>query len=175
MSRTSQGPSLFEWLFKRRVPRELRLHAAVRSLAVAAILAAVLPRVAAASEEERNRCGCYRDPNGACFCAKKATCGCPGECEPRGCEEKRDKDIQKEIEAETKKAEESGRQQAVSKDEESVSPNAPTPPKPAPAHQRLSPAQSKQLVKLIDLYLGGRPGAGGKSLQDVREELSPAR
>ena len=175
MSRTSQGPSLFEWLFKRRVPRELGLHADVRSFAVAVIVAAVLLRVAVASGEERNHCGCYRDTSGACFCEKKATCGCPGECEPRGCEEKRDKDIQKEIEAETKKAEESGRKQTVSKDEDSVSPNAPTPPKPATAHQKLSPAQAKQLVKLLDLYLSGHPGAGGKSLQDVREDLSPAR
>ena len=147
----------------------------VRSFAVAVIVAAALLRVAAASGEERNRCGCYRDTTGACFCEKKATCGCPGDCEPRGCEEKRDKDIQKEIEAETKKAEESGRKQVVSKDEESVSPNAPNPPKPAPAHQRLSPAQSKQLAKLLDLYLSEHPGAGGKSLQDVREELAPAR
>ena len=175
MSGTSQRRSPLGWPFKRRVPRELRLHADVRSFAVAVIVAAVLLHVAAASGDERNHCGCYRDTSGACFCEKKATCGCPGECEPRGCEEKRDKDIQREIEAETKKAEESGRKQTVSKDEDSVSPNAPTPPKPAAAHQKLSPAQAKQLVKLLDLYLSGHPGAGAKSLQDVREDLSPAR
>jgi hypothetical protein len=152
-----------------------RLRTDALSFAVATIFAAVLPHSTAASEEERNRCGCYRDGSGACFCAKKATCGCPGECEPRGCEEKREKDLQKEIEAETKKAEDSGRVHPVPKDEESVSQDAPIQPKPPTAHPRLSPAQAKQLVKLLDLYLSEHPGSGGKSLQDVREEISPAR
>jgi hypothetical protein len=151
------------------------LPATARSFAIAAILAAVLLRLSVASGEERNRCGCYRDTTGACFCEKKATCGCPGECEPRGCEEKRDKDLQKEIQAETKKAEESSRKRAVSTDEDSVSHDAPTQSKPRPTQQRLSPAQAKQLVKLIDLYLKGHPGAGGRSLQDLREEISPAQ
>jgi len=131
--------------------------------------------MAVASEEERNHCGCYRDTSGACFCQKKALCGCPGECEPRGCEEKREKDLQKEIQAETKKAEESGRRHEASKDDESVLQDAASQPKPPSAHPRISPAQAKQLVKLLDLYLSTHPGAAGKSLQDVRGEISAAR
>ncbi len=160
-----------------RLDRQRRrsLRVAVRVLVVATIVAAFLPSTAVAADEERNHCGCYRDPSGACFCEKKAACGCPGECEPRGCEEKRERDLQKEIQAETKKAEESGRKQAGSSDEESSPQDAATQPKPRAAHARLSPAQAKQLVKLLDLYFGEHPGAGGKTLQDVREELSLGR
>jgi hypothetical protein len=43
-----------------------------------------------------NACGCY--PKGdSCVCtSKKAKCECPGECEPAGCAEKRDKEAAKE-------------------------------------------------------------------------------
>ena len=66
-----------------------------------------------------NACGCYQK-SGGCVCTnKKAKCECPGECEPVGCEEKRNKAMEKEYsdavkhaqdedkkreEAETKKA-----------------------------------------------------------------------
>jgi hypothetical protein len=53
---------------------------------------------------EVNACGCYKDTAGACFCGKKGKCACPGDCEPKGCEEKRNKEIDKEVAAETKKA-----------------------------------------------------------------------
>ena len=49
-----------------------------------------------------NKCGCYEDSGGACHCAKKNQCGCPGECEPAGCEEKRQKQLAKETEQELK-------------------------------------------------------------------------
>jgi hypothetical protein len=58
-----------------------------------------------AAAADRNKCGCYKDGAGTCFCDKKAKCGCPGDCEPKGCDEARNKELQKEIEAETKKAE----------------------------------------------------------------------
>src|SRR6185503_1260673 len=43
-----------------------------------------------------NACGCY--PKGdSCVCTnKKAKCECPGECEPAGCAQKRDKEAAKE-------------------------------------------------------------------------------
>jgi hypothetical protein len=63
------------------------------------------------SHGKANVCGCFKDPSGACFCGKKARCGCPGECEPRGCAEKHDKDIEREIRAETKRAHEMERKQ----------------------------------------------------------------
>jgi hypothetical protein len=60
----------------------------------------------AGPKHEVNACGCYKDAAGACFCGKKGKCACPGECEPKGCEEKRNKAIEKEVAAETKKAHE---------------------------------------------------------------------
>src|SRR5437762_2023879 len=78
----------------------------------------------------RNNCGCYKD-GATCFCDKKAKCGCPGDCEPKGCEAQRDKELQKEIDAETKKAAASGhRSSGVAEEsqkerkEESSSPKA---------------------------------------------------
>jgi hypothetical protein len=145
------------------------------SFVVATVLAAVLARAEVASAEERNRCGCYRDTTGACFCEKKATCGCPGDCEPRGCEEKRDRELQKQIEEETKRAQAAGRKGSASKDEESETAAAPSKPTPAPVRQKLTPAQAKQLVKLIDLYLSGHPRAGGRSIEEVSKDLTVVR
>src|ERR1700759_1806461 len=58
----------------------------------------------AAPEGTPNACGCYADSSGTCYCGKKTKCGCPGQCEPKGCEEKRAKQLEKEIAEETKKA-----------------------------------------------------------------------
>jgi len=63
------------------------------------------------AKHEVNACGCYADGTGACFCGKKGKCSCPGECEPKGCEEKRAKEMQKEVAAETKKAHEADQKQ----------------------------------------------------------------
>jgi hypothetical protein len=53
---------------------------------------------------EINACGCYTDESGACQCtSKKSKCVCPGECEPVGCEAKRQKDADKEAAAALKK------------------------------------------------------------------------
>jgi hypothetical protein len=62
-------------------------------------------------KHEVNACGCYKDAAGACFCGKKGKCSCPGDCEPKGCEEKRNKEMQKEVAAETKKAHEADQKQ----------------------------------------------------------------
>jgi hypothetical protein len=43
-----------------------------------------------------NACGCYQKGNGCVCTNKKAKCECPGECEPVGCEEKRNKAMEKE-------------------------------------------------------------------------------
>ena len=64
-----------------------------------------------APKHEVNACGCYKDTAGACFCGKKGKCACPGDCEPKGCEEKRNKEIQKQVAAETKKAHEADQKQ----------------------------------------------------------------
>jgi hypothetical protein len=58
-----------------------------------------------------NACGCYRDTTGACYCGKKGKCDCPGDCEPKGCEEKRAKEMEKEVVAETKRARDAEKKQ----------------------------------------------------------------
>ena len=116
---------------------------------------------------DRNKCGCYKDGAGTCFCDKKAKCGCPGDCEPKGCEEARNKELEKEIQAETKKAEASGHGKKSGGGEESVEKAAPV---KASAH-KMTAAQSKQLGKLIDLYLGDHPDARGKSIEEVRSDV----
>ena len=67
---------------------------------------------AEAASPALNACGCYRDSAGSCYCGKKGgKCVCPGECEPQGCEEKRAKEIQKEVDAEAKRAREAEKKQ----------------------------------------------------------------
>ena len=109
----------------------------------------------------RNNCGCYKD-GATCFCDKKAKCGCPGDCEPKGCEEQRDKELQKEIDAETKKAAASGHKSAAGADESSKAQKEESPaPKPSSGH-KMTAAQSKQLAKLLDVYLADHPEARGR-------------
>jgi hypothetical protein len=59
---------------------------------------------AGSDEHKPNACGCYQKFDGSCVCGRGSKCGCPEECEPKGCEEKRQKEMDKEIQAETKKA-----------------------------------------------------------------------
>jgi len=78
-----------------------------------------------------NACGCYRDSVGSCYCGKKAgKCVCPGECEPKGCEEKRIKSMEKEIEIEAKRAREIEKKQQDERAEQERKANAPPPPAP---------------------------------------------
>jgi len=117
---------------------------------------------------DRNKCGCYKDGAGTCFCDKKAKCGCPGDCEPKGCEEARNKELQKEIDAETKKAEDSGHRKSGgevtnAREEKESAPKA---------SHKMTAAQSKQLAKLLELYLNDHPEARGRSVEDVRGDLS---
>jgi hypothetical protein len=52
-----------------------------------------------------NACGCYRTGE-SCMCTNKnARCDCPGDCEPVGCDEKRQKEMDREVAAEVKRAE----------------------------------------------------------------------
>ncbi len=126
-----------------------------------------------ASAATPNKCGCYKDTAGTCFCAKKGKCGCPGDCEPKGCEQQRDKEIQKEIEAETKKAEASQSKRSAADEEKDSSNVEHESAKPAAtaSHGKMSAAQAKQLAKLIDLYLSDHPEARAKPLEDVRNDV----
>ena len=125
---------------------------------------------------DRNKCGCYKDGAGTCFCDKKAKCGCPGDCEPKGCEEKREAQMKKEIEAETKKAAEADKKHKASgggelkpaRARESNGDNGP----PMKAAPKMNPAQTKQLAKLLDAYLKANPDARSKNAEELRNELS---
>jgi hypothetical protein len=111
-----------------------------------------------------NACGCYRDSSGSCFCGKKGKCACPGECEPKGCEEKRAKELDKEIAAETKKAA-SGH---VSKDKESASEEGGS-KKEKVVH--MAPAKKKELLHLLDAYLAEHPEGGSQTVNEVKRTL----
>ena len=56
-------------------------------------------------ETKTNACGCYQNTAGQCICIRRGKCDCPGECEPKGCDEKRQKELNKAIQEETRKAE----------------------------------------------------------------------
>jgi hypothetical protein len=151
----------------------------------------------AEAADNKNKCGCYKNASGVCFCDKKAKCGCPGDCEPKGCDAAREKQIQKEIDAETKKAAEAGRRhvpaeksssksdkgdkgsgeetsKASRESHESLKPAAATEPAP-PSGKKLNAAQVKQLVKLLDQYFAESPDARAKNAEDLRNELSQSR
>ena len=86
--------------------------------------------------ESINACGCYHDAKGGCVCTdKKGKCECPGECEPVGCDEKRDKEMQREMAAEIKRAQEDEkrRKQEQEAQENGTTPDASAPPAEAAA------------------------------------------
>jgi hypothetical protein len=63
--------------------------------------------------ETVNACGCYHDAKGGCACTdKKGKCECPGECEPVGCGAKRDKEMDREMAAEIKRAQDDEKRRA---------------------------------------------------------------
>jgi hypothetical protein len=139
---------------------------------------------ALAAEGGLNACGCRGDSLGACFCEKKSHCGCPGECEPKGCEERRAKQMDKEVQAETRKAEEAARRQrahqSASDNETSSARNRggeDREPERAPAAPKvkivkMTPTQRRDLARLIRLYLAEHPDQGGKAIDQIENEVS---
>jgi hypothetical protein len=141
------------------------------------VLALVLMLGGGSAAAAPNKCGCtLNESNNTCTCAKSAKCGCPGECEPKGCEEKRAAQLKKELDAETKKAAEADRKHKASgggelkaaSAKESNGDNGP----PAKAAPKMPPAQTKQLAKLLDAYLKANPDARSKNAEELRNELS---
>jgi hypothetical protein len=134
-------------------------------------------RTAAAADDELNACGCRQGSSGACYCEKKSHCGCPGECEPKGCEEKRAKQMEKEVQAETRKAEESSRRQRAREEtEEEAPPRRVEHEPPAPKVLkvkivRMTPAQKHDLARLIKAYLAEHPDQGAKPIGEVENEV----
>ena len=80
------------------------------ALALAMLAGAAAPRPAQAHDKP-NACGCYQNTAGMCFCERTSKCGCPDECEPKGCAEKRQQELDQELEVEMQKAIEAERQQ----------------------------------------------------------------
>jgi hypothetical protein len=127
----------------------------------------------------KNKCGCeLNESNNTCSCSKGAKCGCPGECEPKGCEEKRAAQMKKEVEAETKKAADadkkhkaaSGGELKTASAKESNGDNGKA--AKAAAGPKMPAAQVKQLAKLLDSYLKSNPDARSKNAEELRNELS---
>jgi hypothetical protein len=64
-----------------------------------------------------NACGCYRQGE-ACMCTNKnAKCECAGDCEPVGCEEKRQKEMDREVAVEVKRAEDADKKRQAAEAE----------------------------------------------------------
>jgi len=128
-----------------------------------------------------NKCGCtLNESNNSCTCSKAAKCGCPGECEPKGCEEKREAQRKKELDAETKKAAEADKKHRAAggggelkpaSAKESSGDNG-KPAKATPAGPKMQAAQVKQLAKLLDTYLKSNPEARSKNAEELRNELT---
>jgi len=146
------------------------------------VLALVLLLGGGAAVAAPNKCGCTRnESNNTCSCSKGAKCGCPGDCEPKGCEEKREAQIKKEIEAETKKAADADKKHKASAGGEVKAPSAGGKESgngdngkagKEPAGPKMAAAQVKQLAKLLDSYLKAHPDARAKNAEDLRNELS---
>jgi hypothetical protein len=81
-----------------------------------------------------NACGCYRTESGSCVCTdKKGKCECPGECEPVGCGEKRDKEIEREMAAEIKRAQDDEKKREADREAKEKGTAAPDAGEGAPA------------------------------------------
>jgi hypothetical protein len=144
-------------------------------LAVAAsLIVGANPRtVAAQTAGKPNACGCYRDSTGSCFCGKKGKCACPGDCEPKGCEEKRARELDKEIAAETKKAA-AGKSISNAKESSSDSrsnSNEESGSKKKGKEAHLTAAQKKELGRLLDTYLSEHPEGHNQTISEVRRTL----
>jgi hypothetical protein len=148
----------------------------------------------ARAQSDLNACGCRQTGQGLCYCEKKSKCGCPGECEPKGCEERRSKQLEKEIQAETKKAQEAARRQGRehrsaddSDDDDDRMPRAalhvgnksPGDGKSSRASTakmtaKMTAAQKKELARLLGLYLAEHPDHGGRAVEQVRSDVASA-
>lgn len=133
--------------------------------------------LAIAATPPTNACGCYRDSAGSCFCGKKGKCACPGDCEPKGCEEKRAKQLEKEIAEETKKATAAGAHGAAQgkaarpsgEDGEADQGDGKGKSKDKAPH--LTAAQKKELLRLLDAYLAEHPESRSQTISEIRSAV----
>jgi len=124
-------------------------------------------------------------------CQKVARCGCPGECEPKGCEEKRAKQLEKEIMAETRRAAEADRKRnAVTpahdgeidegKHAKTTEParaksaarfEAAGAAARAPRSGRMTQSQKRELAQLLEAYLAENPERRARTIEQLRGDL----
>lgn len=140
------------------------------------IMAALVVGVASrsAADEPMNACGCRQNSSGACYCQRNAKCGCPGECEPKGCDEKRTKQFENEVELETKRAKESARRQQEATASDARQPKATTPASPAIKSARthhMTAAQMRELARLLGLYMAEHTASGAETVEALRSQL----
>lgn len=115
---------------------------------------------------------------GACYCSRDAKCGCPGECEPKRCEKKRAKEMDKQVEIETKKAKAAAHEKRPvrSTDDESPKPTrAAQQPAPKHAEHRMSAADQRRLGHLLEAYVAQEPEARHLTVESFMSSLSPAK
>ena len=147
----------------------------VRTVLLGALLLQVHPATAAAGGD-RNACGCYGDGAGTCYCDKGARCGCPGECEPKGCEQQRERQFEKEVETETRRAKDLERaSEGKGPDTETPAPPPPPPRPPASTHARarqLTAREQHELARLLTLYVAGDPARQSMSSEEILSNLS---
>ncbi|HVV48649.1 MAG TPA: hypothetical protein VHO06_03235 [Polyangia bacterium] len=125
-----------------------------------------------------NRCGCRSDSAGACYCDRNAKCGCPGECEPKGCEEKRAKEMDRQVEIETKKAKAAAHEKRPLKSTDDESPpaaRAAYQPAAKHAEHRMSAANQRDLARLLREYVAQDPEARHLTVESLMSSLSPAK
>ncbi|HEX7498855.1 MAG TPA: hypothetical protein VF524_00975 [Polyangia bacterium] len=145
------------------------------ALAAALIVPAAGGNLARAEKQPLNACGCRGDGT-TCTCERKAKCGCPGECEPKGCEAARQKEMEKEIAAETKKAKDQEQARAKAnepkgEDDEAAGADKAGKASKGPAVKPMTTAAKKQFLKLHEAYLAEHPEAQNKMLSEVHAEL----
>lgn len=124
-----------------------------------------------------NACGCRSDSAGNCYCERSAKCGCPGECEPKGCEEKRAKQLQKEVEIETKKAEAAARQHRPAATDASSQgidrpSHEPAPKPPRHLEHQMKAADQRALSHLLELYVDRHPEVRQMTVDQVLSALA---
>jgi len=136
---------------------------------------------AVAATPPTNACGCYRDSAGSCFCGKKGKCACPGDCEPKGCDEKRAKQLEKEIAEETKKATAAGARGAAQgkvarpsggngeAGDQNGKEDGKGKSKDKPPH--LTAVQKKELLRLLDMYLAEHPEGRSQTINEMRSAV----
>jgi hypothetical protein len=142
-------------------------------LSASILLPSTFAQVARAEKRPLNACGCSGEGD-SCICERKAKCGCPGECEPKGCEAERQKQLQKEIDAEVKRAKEDEKARSKPKEEAKADDDSGSDSDKGgkkPTVRLLTSSQKKQFLKLLEAYLAEHPEAATKMLSEVRSEL----